>query len=99
MEDPVSKKDTLLIVSRAATLYLLCWALSDLTYLPGGAIMLSRHGSDSLWVYELTNLVFRLARIAALFAAAAWFYKCGPRVAAYFLSEGKQAGSTDGPRA
>jgi hypothetical protein len=97
MEEPVSKQDAVLIVSRAATLYLVCWALNDLMQLPASALMLSRHANDSMRMYEITSVASMLARIAGLFTAAVWLYRCGPGVASYFLPSEKQANSEDGP--
>jgi hypothetical protein len=96
MEEPVSKQDAVLIVSRAATLYLVCWALSDLMHLPASALMLSRHANDSLRMFEITSLVSTLVRIAGLFTVAVWLYKCGPRAGSYFLpSENSEDGRGD----
>ena len=92
----MSKREAVLIVSRAVALYLLCWALSDLTYLPERLFALSHHAVEhgvivTNYYYrnlDILSLAALLVRIAALLIAAAWLYKCGPRVEAFFLPSG-----------
>jgi hypothetical protein len=88
----MSKRDAVVIVSRAFALYFLCWAISDVTYLPSSISWLSFHASRgsvlapdaSLRNHDVISLSFLVLRIVLLFTAAAWMYRCGPRVEAFF---------------
>ncbi|SRR6266700_7739207 len=86
----MTKREAVLLASRALSLYLLCWGLSDLSYVPRLLFSFAHHSAvatsrDYLWGYYLIDLVFHAIRIVALFAAASWLYKCGPRVEGFFL--------------
>jgi len=89
----MSKRDAVVIVSRAFSLYFFCWALADMTYLPSSISWLARHVSkasvlgpdDSLRNHDIISLSFLVVRIVVLFTAAAWMYRCGPRVESFLL--------------
>lgn len=83
----MTKKEGVLLASRALTLYLLCWGLSDLTYLPQELLSARHHyGTHDYWLtYYCIELSFRTVRIIALFAAAMWLYSCGKQVEAFFF--------------
>jgi hypothetical protein len=89
---PLTKKEAVMLASRAFALYLICWGLSDVTYLPQLALDLQRHWRhssvlmpDYWWTYYRVGMVIHLVRILALFAAAGWLLKCGKRVQVFFL--------------
>jgi hypothetical protein len=69
------------------TIYLLCWGLSDLTYLPQELLSVRSHyGAHDYWLtYYGIELTFRIVRIIALFAAAIWLYSCGKQVEDFFF--------------
>jgi|SRR5579884_775529 len=46
MESPLSKKDAVLLISRALALYLLFWAVTDLLLLPGELNSIIHHLRD-----------------------------------------------------
>jgi hypothetical protein len=85
----MTKREGILLTSRALTLYLLCWGLSDLTYLPQELLSARHHyGTHDYWfTYYGIELSFRIVRIVALFAAAMWLYSCGKQVEAFFFPQ------------
>jgi hypothetical protein len=101
----VIKNNTLVLVSRAVALYLICWAASELTYLPSRIFSLTYHlgqqsvlATSSYWRdTDLLSLGMPIFRIVALFTTAFWLYQCGPTVRAYFLSAGKVEAGSAGP--
>jgi hypothetical protein len=91
----MSKKDAVLLVSRALAFYLICWALDNVTYLPERLFAPSHHLSQSTvlpnqdyWSrYYFLTLGVNLLRVITLFVAAAWFWRCGPKVESFFSSQ------------
>jgi len=91
----MSRKEFVLLVSRAFALLLAAWVFVDVTYLLGHLFPLFHHMSlrsalattyDYWTIYYLTLVVFDLVRIVVLSLAAALFWKCGPRVEALFAT-------------
>ena len=88
----MSRKDLVMLVSRAFALLLITWALVDVTYMPDRLFSLFHHLSlrsalatyDYWSRYYLILTVSGVVRMLALFLAAALFWKCGPRVEALF---------------
>ena len=88
----MSKKELVLVVSRAFALLLIAWGFVEITYLPDRVFALVHHLSDrsalltyDYWTrYYLFLTVFTVLRILAMFMAAALFWRCGPRVEAFF---------------
>jgi hypothetical protein len=98
----MSKKELVLVASRAIALYFVAWALSDITYLPEHLLALSHYrslrsvlaSSDYSANYYLLVTVFGMLRMFALFLAATFFWRCGPRVEGLFSrAQGDQATS------
>lgn len=89
----MTKKEGVLLASRALALYLLCWGLSDLTYVPqeflSARYRFGTHGY--LLTYNIIELTFRIIRIVALFAAAMWLYSCGKQVEGFFFPHQAEA--------
>jgi len=86
----MTKREAVLLASRALSLYLLCWGLNDLSYVAQPLFSLVHHSRvaasrDYLWGYYVVDLAFHAIRIIALFATAGWLYKCSPRVEGFFL--------------
>lgn len=86
----MTKREGLLLASRAFALYLLCWGVSEVTYLPQLVLSIKHHSSvlisEDYWSrYYLVDFAFHILRIVALFATASWLYRCSPRVESYFL--------------
>ena len=86
----MTRRDAILLASRALALYLIAWALNDLSYLPE-SVLSFRHNTSVLYsnnylrTYYGVAIVVRVLRSTALFLTAAWLYRCGGRVQAYFL--------------
>jgi hypothetical protein len=86
----VSKKDIVLIASRAIALYLVFWSVGNLANVP--ALMFAvRHyaaqsasaGQDHLHKFYLFQLSSHIVLSVGLFLAAAWTYRCGPQIEAF----------------
>ena len=88
----MTRKEAVQLASRALALYLACWGLSDMTYLPENIISI-RHHYNSLagpdyWVeYYGLAIIFRLVRMMALFAGASWLYKGGKQIEKFFFPD------------
>lgn len=87
----MSKAEAALIASRAFCVYFICWAIDNLTYVPYSLHELWHHSSVLYINYfarvsDLILLSGYLVRAVALFIAAGFFYKCGPRLQAFFLN-------------
>ena len=98
----MSRKEIVLLVSRAFAVLLISWAFVEVTYLPERLFALSHHMSQSsvlvvhdYWSsYYLIVTAFLVLRMLALFLAAALFWRCGPRVEALFSpQQGNQEAS------
>jgi|SRR5690348_17091616 len=91
----MNKREAVVLASRAVALYLICWALSDITYLPQVIVEFRHHGTaanhDFWWNYYRVDLTFYVVRIVALFVAAEWLIKCGEGVYKYFLPLGRES--------
>lgn len=90
----MTRREGLLLASRAFALYLVCWGLSDVTYLPQLLLSLKHHSSvlisqDYWWRYYLVVLSFHTLRVVALLATAGWLYRCGAGVEAFLLPSEK----------
>ena len=99
----MSRKEQVLLVSRAFALLLLTWALVEVTYLPDRLFVLFHHLSQrsvlanrDYWsTYDLILTVSTIVRMLALFLASVMFWKCGPRVEAFLSPQkGNQETST-----
>jgi len=86
----MSKREAVLMVSRAIAFYLFCWTLDALTYLPGRLALIHHWTSDYWHSYDMLSLEFTVLRVVALFGAAMLFYECGPRIEAFLLPANKQ---------
>jgi len=87
----MSKRAAVLIASRVVALYLFCWALDSLSYLPARLVLIPHWTSEALHSYEMLTLEATVLRAVAFFGAAMLFYECGPRVEAFLLPAQKQA--------
>lgn len=99
----MTRRDAVILASRALALYLFAWGLNDLSYVPQTVVSLRHHysvlSSNDYWFsYYGLELLVRIGRLAALFVTAAWLYACGPRVQRFFLPVDETA-STDEPAA
>ena len=88
----MSRKEAVLLITRTLSVYLVIWALTDLTYIPQNLFALADHASLTAIVsenylrnYDLIYRAFLFIRIVALFAAANWFYSCGTKVEHFFF--------------
>jgi hypothetical protein len=89
----LSKKELVVLVSRAFALLLITWALVEATYIPERVFALSHHMKQSSVLatsldygsrYYLLLIVSNVVRMLALFFAATIFWRCGPQVEALF---------------
>ena len=91
----MSRKEIVLLVSRAFALLLISWAFVEVTYLPERLFALSHHLSQrsvlvvhDYWSsYYIIVTAFLVLRMLAFFLAAALFWKCGPRVGTLFSAQ------------
>ena len=88
----MTRKEAVLLASRALALYLVCWGLTEVTFIP--QVLLSLRHSLALAsggytrytrAYDSVALTFYVVRAVALFATAGWLYKCGSRVEGFFF--------------
>jgi hypothetical protein len=86
----VTKKEMVVLASRATSLYLIFWALNALSYIPAEAFSLSYYAAqassarrDYLYKYELLLIGHSAIMSIGLFMAAIWIYKCGPTIEAF----------------
>jgi hypothetical protein len=89
-EDPVPKKELVLIASRAISLYLVFWSLGNLANVPSLVFAISHYaaqpasaGQDYAYKLQLIQLVSHIVVSSGLFLAAVWTYRCGPQLEAY----------------
>jgi hypothetical protein len=88
----MTKREGLLLATRAFGLYLTVWGLVEVTYLPQALLSFLHHAStsdyhDYLWAYYGLSLSLYLVRVVSLFVAARWLLKGGTSVAEFFLPE------------
>ena len=85
----MSKKDGVLLASRALALLFTVWALTAITSLPGEVFSFIHHSkngpivssADQYWShYYLIGLSFLVVRIVGYSLLARWLYKGGPEV-------------------
>ena len=85
----VTKRDLILVASRAMALYLIFWALDHLSFVPVDAFALSHYGSlqtgsqNYLYMQNLVLLVRHIIYAAFLFVASVWIYRCGPTISRF----------------
>ena len=88
----MSRKEFVFVVSRWFAILLGIWGLVDVSYVPERLFSLSHFmnersalsGHNYQSDYYLIATAFLFARALALFYAAGWFWRCGPRVQALF---------------
>jgi hypothetical protein len=88
----VTKRDLILVASRAMALYLIFWALDHLSYVPVDAFALSHYGSlqtgrqnyqNYLYMQSLILLIRHVIYAVFLFVASVWIYRCGPTISRF----------------
>jgi len=88
----LTKRDLVLVASRAMALYLIFWALDHLSYVPVDAFSLSHYrslqggGQSYLYVYTLIVLIRHISYAGLLFVASVWVYRCGPTISRFLSS-------------
>jgi hypothetical protein len=91
----MSRKELVLLVSRAFALLLITWAFAELTYLPDRVLGLIHHVNErsalaphDYWSSYYSILTgFTVLRMVAFLFAATLFWKCGPSVEALFTPQ------------
>ena len=92
----MTKRELVLVASRAVALYLIFWALSDLSYVPIDAFVLSHYeslpggGESYHHTYNLILLIRHIVYAAFLFVASVWIYKGGPTISRFLSSPEEQ---------
>jgi presenilin-like A22 family membrane protease len=89
----MSKKEIVVLVSRAVAVYLTLWTLVEFTYLPSRIFSLAHHqGKVSVlathnywWDVDVIGLVCHVVRILILGAAALTLFTSGPRFQTFLL--------------
>jgi hypothetical protein len=102
----MTRREVVLLVSRALAVIQLMSALLDITYLPAYLMDLFHHPLSLHWPYfndywsrYYTELLLAfVARIAILLFAALVLWRCGPQIEA-FLLPGDGAASVQAPQA
>ena len=99
--NPLSKKDAIVIASRALTLYFLAWVVADLCYLPTDIssvlyfAKLAAHSGQSYDLFlrgeHIRLLCIHVIRIAIALLAAGWAYRCGPGAARFLFPTSEQS--------
>jgi hypothetical protein len=82
----VTKKDLVVIASRAIALYLIFWALDNLSYVPVDAFALSHYSAlpqEYVYKYHLVLLSHHLLASVLFFVGVIWVYRCGPSVESF----------------
>jgi hypothetical protein len=87
----MSKNEAVSIASRVVGLYLFCWALEAVSFLPERLVLLPHETSDFWHNYNMLSVVFTVIRVVALFGAALFFFECGPRTKSFFLPARNEA--------
>ena len=88
----MTKRDLILVASRAMALYLIFWALDHLSYVPVDAFALSHYGSlqtgrqNYLYMENLILLIRHIIYAVFLFVASVWIYRCGPTISRFLCS-------------
>jgi hypothetical protein len=92
---PSLTRDQLIIIaSRLFAAYLLFWVVSDLISLPSEILTLN-HELLGLSTFTATyyarsyvlNFAANILRMVLWLMGAGWFYRCGPRIQAFFAAE------------
>jgi len=90
----MTRKDAVTLASRAFSIYLLCWALDALSYLPERLFAFTHYASLTGFAsaaysknYYFVALALLFVRVVTLFAFANWFYQAGPKVESFFFAE------------
>jgi hypothetical protein len=90
----VTKKDLVVVASRAFAMYLIIWALSDLSMVSIDLFSVKHYSAlpnEYLDKYYYMLLYRRLAMIVVLFPGAVWFYRCGPVLERCFSPDESQS--------
>lgn len=89
----MTKRDLVLVASRAMALYFVFWALDNLSWVPLYSLSVSHYGSlpttggqNYLYIHYLILLIRHLSFAIALFIASVWVYRCGPTISRFLLS-------------
>ena len=89
----MTRKDAVTLASRAFLIYLLCWSLDALSYLPERLFAFTHYASLTGFSsaaysknYYFVSLALLFVRVVVLFAFANWFYQAGPKVENFFFA-------------
>ena len=80
----MSKKQVVLVASRAIALYLILWSLGNLGSVPALVFSVTHEPAQSfVYRYHLVLLSSQVVLSIGLFLAAVWTYRCGPKIEAF----------------
>ncbi|HKT47834.1 MAG TPA: hypothetical protein VJP87_09960 [Candidatus Acidoferrales bacterium] len=86
----MNRKELVTLASRATALYLIFWALDNLSYLPVEVFSLSHYSSQAaltgqpyLRTYYSIMVARHLILTAFFFVASIWIYRCGPVIESF----------------
>lgn len=88
----MTKRDLILVASRAMALYLIFWALDHLSYVPVDAFAVSHYSSlqtglqNYLYMQSLIALIRHIIYAVFLLVASVWIYRCGPTISRFLSS-------------
>ena len=91
----MTKKDLAVVASRAFAMYLIIWALSDLSYVAIDVFVVRHYSAlpgEYIYKYHRMEFYHRLGMIVAFSLAATWFYKCGLVLERFFSPDQPQRG-------
>ena len=92
---PITRRDSLILASRALAIFLLVNAFTALSYLPEtfhsfrhyADGIASTSGSEYLRHHYLIALGFAITRIIGYALMASWLFRCGPEIEEWLLPE------------
>lgn len=97
---PLSRKDAAVIASRALTVYLLAWLVSELLYIPHDIyaahyfIALASQSGRSYDAFlrneQIQELCHHVIYAALAFLAAGWTYRCGAGVIGFLFPDAEE---------
>ena len=97
----LTREQAILIATRIVVAYLLFWVIDDITLLPHELLSVAHYmkatgsvlGTNTSMPlssytlrYYILDLLSNILRMTLWIMAAGWFYRCGPRIQAFFAA-------------
>jgi hypothetical protein len=98
----LTREQAILIATRLVVAYLLFWVISDLTAMPRELLSIAHYMKETGSVLGINtsmpqtsyllhgyilDLLNNILHITLWLMIAGWFYRCGPRIQAFFATE------------